>query len=515
MKKIDLYPFTPCKYPIHIHNSKMDTFVPCGRCYVCRQNKGKVYSQQLSLEENHYKYCYFVTLTYNEQSVPRYQYIHVLNDESNKVEVNFQPLFKRYHKRYHTELPIETLADSVPFGTSFEDLDKSYKRYVFQRHLYEINYSRTHFHHQDGTIDLLYPQDLKLFLYGFKNLLRTKYNTTFRYFAVGEYGTQSLRPHWHLLLFFNSSDLARDMEICDNNGTQSRPSQVARIVRPLWQYGIAETVRTDKSASSYITKYVNRPSNFPKVLEWLSAPKSYHSSHLGQILPKEVIKENFLNRNFEYFDAIPSFNSQGDCFTYALWRSCYASYFPKPSFVDGYRIMDISALFREALRNVQSVERLNSDYTTYQVAKVLFTSIRKNPELHSGLFRTLFAQQCQAKYIFQLNTFRHLIYWVHHVQKNVLFFFGSLSYFAVDSYFKLFQDVYSYLDLRTLKTHYTECNNNQVYQQFYYKYLNMQDIRDRNNDPLMQAYLKMQYRSFALAIKHRDISDRYKNISNE
>lgn len=512
MKRIDLYPFVPCKYPVHIHNSKMDTFVPCGRCFVCRQNHGKVHAQQLSLEENHYKYCYFVTLTYNETNVPRYQYTHVLNEETNKVEVNFVPLFKRYHKRYHTELPIETLNDSVPLGTSFDDLDNSYKRYTFHRHLYENNYSQTSFHHVPDTIDLLYPQDLKLFLYGFKNLLRTKYNTTFRYYAVGEYGTQSLRPHWHLLLFFNSSELARDMEICVNNGTQSRPSQVASIVLPLWQYGIIETVRTDKSASSYVTKYVNRPSDFPKILEWLSAPKSYHSVHLGQILPKEVIKENFLQRNFAYFDNIPSYDSKGNYYSYAFWRSCYASYFPKPSFIDGYSVMDISTLFRKALRNIHSIERLNPDASVYHIAKILFSSIRSNPVVHDGFFRTLYAQQCNARYLFQLNTFRQLIYWVHHVQKNILFFFGSLSYSSVDSYFKLFQDIYSYLDLRTLRLHYNECNQNQVYQDFYYRYLGSQDIKERNNDPLMQSYLKMQYRSYSLAIKHRDISDRYKNI---
>lgn len=81
----------------------------------------------------------------------------------------------------------------------------------------------------NGTFALLYYRDAQLFIKRLRKYIDKYFHEKIRYYIIGEYGTSSLRPHWHLLLFFDSSALAREFEIVDQVGTINRPAECAHF----------------------------------------------------------------------------------------------------------------------------------------------------------------------------------------------------------------------------------------------------------------------------------------------
>lgn len=112
-----------CPHPIHLRRKDDDGFinyisVPCGKCPICLSNRKRDWVFRLKKEMSNCDSSYFVTLTYDDDHLPR-----------------------------------------------------------------------------DG---LLCKRDVQLFL---KRLRKYIYPFKVRYFYVGEYGDETMRPHYHLLLF--------------------------------------------------------------------------------------------------------------------------------------------------------------------------------------------------------------------------------------------------------------------------------------------------------------------------
>lgn len=80
----------------------------------------------------------------------------------------------------------------------------------------------------------LQKRDLQLF---FKRLRKRSKKTGIRYFAVGEYGSKTLRPHYHILLF-NSNE---------------------KDIREAWQKGIVHIGSTTEASIMYTLKYMVQP----------------------------------------------------------------------------------------------------------------------------------------------------------------------------------------------------------------------------------------------------------------
>ena len=62
-----------------------------------------------------------------------------------------------------------------------------------------------------GDIPYLRKRDLQLFI---KNLRSYLPEYEIRYFASGEYGPETFRPHFHLLLYVNDSELCTASDYC-------------------------------------------------------------------------------------------------------------------------------------------------------------------------------------------------------------------------------------------------------------------------------------------------------------
>jgi hypothetical protein len=89
-----------------------------------------------------------------------------------------------------------------------------------------------------------------------------------RYFACGEYGPTTFRPHYHILLWFNSH----------------KALQVAcETIPTTWKFGNIHTKIADSNSSYYVASYVNSNSSLPRFLQIGDAkPKHHGSRFLGQ-----------------------------------------------------------------------------------------------------------------------------------------------------------------------------------------------------------------------------------------
>ena len=63
--------FVKCLSPLIFKDFRGYPFqVPCGHCVACHNNKRSSLSLKLRLEEYSSKYCYFLTLTYDDDNLP-------------------------------------------------------------------------------------------------------------------------------------------------------------------------------------------------------------------------------------------------------------------------------------------------------------------------------------------------------------------------------------------------------------------------------------------------------------
>lgn len=115
--------------------------VPCKWCSGCQEKYSKEWATRCMLEASQYKHNYFVTLTYNEENIPRDD--ELINKKTGEIFQN-------------------------------------------------DNWEQGH----------LNPDDLKKFMKDIREYWRTKFNHTgIRFYASGEYGGITKRPHYHIIIF--------------------------------------------------------------------------------------------------------------------------------------------------------------------------------------------------------------------------------------------------------------------------------------------------------------------------
>lgn len=279
------YPFTYCLNPRKVHNPYIgeDLVVPCGKCTACSMNKSFRYAFQCDCEAKVSKYVYFITLTYANTYIPRmraYEIFKTPSEFGRKYDL-FDVTSPR--SRYDTSLNYLGFADYSP------DL---YRQLVKKCRLF-------------GDIPYLRKRDLQLFI---KNLRTFIPEYEIRYFASGEYGPDTFRPHFHILLYCNYPELCTPSDYCTLSEfpewtwpkrkkrfpcATDRLTLLEYYVRSAWQYGIVDCeLITDGTASSYVASYVNGSQSLPPFLE-IPATRcfSVHSRFLGRALfRKELVQ---------------------------------------------------------------------------------------------------------------------------------------------------------------------------------------------------------------------------------
>ena len=111
-----------------------------------------------------------------------------------------------------------------------------------------------------GILNRSYPQG---FIKRLRNLLYAFSSLDTKFFVVGEYGSRSLRPHYHVILFTSIALRRRELQ---------------NLVTLSWKYGNSDVQCVQSSVAEYVASYVSSSSSIPQFLQTKSLrPFCLHS----------------------------------------------------------------------------------------------------------------------------------------------------------------------------------------------------------------------------------------------
>lgn len=218
-----------CEHPQRIFNKYLNEYiwVPCGKCNSCKNRRAKKWTDACERERSVSKFTLFVTLTYDECSLPLYNYTGGFDELDKSVYSNVKYL---YSTRLHDVECMELSNDLFD-----EDADRNLFNYFLDNK--GIPYA------SKSDIQLFHKRLNKWFYQNVTN----KYKN-FRYFIVSELGSTTLRPHFHALYFVNDNEIAR----CFQDG-----------ILACWKFGRIDCQYVENSACSYVAQYINKFFDLP------------------------------------------------------------------------------------------------------------------------------------------------------------------------------------------------------------------------------------------------------------
>ena len=242
--------------------------VECGQCDYCIHKRAKKASMRVKTAGSAFKYSYFVTLTYDNVHIPLMN-CKVLHSEYEDAlglsgEIHFGHEDHRYIpvSEYQCDdnfalrhIFFEQVQGTVPY-------DREIKEYVPVKDNWflsmdairsfinktqavdKTDYPASEQFGCDNLIPFLNYVDVQNYIKRLRKHLFQKLGSyeTLHFYAVGEYGPVHFRPHYHLLLFTNSNEVAEVLRYCHDKS---------------WKLGRSDFQRSAGGASSYVASYVN------------------------------------------------------------------------------------------------------------------------------------------------------------------------------------------------------------------------------------------------------------------
>lgn len=307
------YPFVSCFEPRRIRNKYTGEMqvVRCGHCVACEQFRNFKYSNQCDFESLTAVKTVFLTLTFDDDNVPFYRFCLNSNGRFDMVDIDTG----------------EVLGEI----SMSKELLTEYHRKVN----YRINYH--------GCYPYLRKRDVQLFLKRLRKYLDKYEGQKIRYFVTGEYGPESFRPHFHILLyvydlslFLPSSHMLGEYPFRHWSKYQRKYcrkgtllSKLEYYIRQSWSLGSVDAQSVEQgSCSSYVAGYVNSSVPLPDCLKVQSVkPFSQHSRFLGRkIFGQELIP--LLQQKFTEF-VERSFFCRGKFDTFRTPFEVFSSVYPK------------------------------------------------------------------------------------------------------------------------------------------------------------------------------------------
>lgn len=242
--------------------------VDCGQCDYCIHKRAKKASMRVKTAGSAFKYSYFVTLTYDNANLPL-MYCKVLHSEyEDAVGISGDI---HYGNEYHDYIPVseyqcddnsmlrhiffEQVQGTVPFDREFKEyvpvkdnwflsMDAIRSFIHKTQALDKTDYPVSEQYGRDNLIPFLNYVDVQNYIKRLRKHLFKKLGSyeTLHFYAVGEYGPVHFRPHYHLLLFTNSDEVAEVLRYCHDKS---------------WKLGRSDFQRSAGGAASYVASYVN------------------------------------------------------------------------------------------------------------------------------------------------------------------------------------------------------------------------------------------------------------------
>lgn len=357
MQETNLH-ITSCLHPLRVRNKFTNEMVtvPCGKCSACTSKRAYIMEQRLNMERLSWKYCLFVTLTYDNDHLP------LLTQPEQNVLIDVNP--KRIHPIKGVKLvPVVDELHKIHCATS-TDLVKT-KQFI------ELQVNRF------GGLPYLSSVDIQRFIKRLRITFERKYKSyelqeknppSIRYFACGEYGPTTFRPHYHLLLFFSSQFLA---------------AYIQEYIRECWKYGFTDTSFVSECNSSYVASYVNSVAHLPAIYQTASLrPFALFSKHpaLGTL----AFDSDNLKEQFKSCDITQTFLYSANKLplTVPLWRTLQNRLYPQLPYYSEISDLHLrrlygfinSSTFQNSDRTfgcfVQCAKLSNSDYIKTYIQKM-------------------------------------------------------------------------------------------------------------------------------------------------
>lgn len=522
--------FLSCSNPYTVSSSKGPVQVSCGHCVQCLQKKVSVTTLLLDLESQRHQYVEMINLTYNDDCLP---YIDFNDDSlasfcegeptevfpvkfgSSRKILKYNPRSKKY---YTTKENISDFGTAVP-----NDWRRLLKKYNLRVDEYYKRFSerKRGVARLKNHVPVLFANDLKKYLYRLRQFFKKYYGIEIRFFAVGEYGSNSLRPHWHILLFHNSSKLRESFrDVIDLPGHTARnPRQCCRelYLRSLWLHGDTTTKCTDKHCSSYVAGYFNQHgSNTPLVKEFPS--KAYHSQFLGVGKISEPQKADFKAENWQSFTSRFVVSKSGIFKDVSVSSALYSQLdirftgYAAYNFPQTYTLLsDVFSIYNATQINYNNEVELYNFYLS--LYKFNFTNAR--------LTRALFSVRSYVETVvnpilhapskdFTLSSLKSLFYAANRLYKNArLFGLHPYTYLRKLDSFKSYISLHRLSDLFSLLQS-SPCLSEEYYSSFD-EYLGIHDFNKVKYKPVYLSMLHDATIEYDKSIKHREVVDSYIN----
>ena len=248
--------------------------VDCGQCDYCIHKRAQKASMRVKTAGSAFKYSYFVTLTYDNEHIPLMN-CKVLHSEYEDVVGISGDI--HFGDEYHNYIPVseyqcddnsalrhiffEQVQGTVPY-------DREIKEYVPVKDNWflsmdairsfisktqavdKTDYPASEQYGRDNLIPFLNYVDVQNYIKRLRKYLFQQLGSyeTLHFYAVGEYGPVHFRPHFHLLLFTNSDQVAEVLRQCHDKS---------------WKFGRSDFQRSAGGATSYVASYVNSLSAAP------------------------------------------------------------------------------------------------------------------------------------------------------------------------------------------------------------------------------------------------------------
>lgn len=581
------YPFVKCLHPVQVTHGKYTQLVPCGHCAACESSRKSDLQLRIQMEIEKHKHNWFITLTYDDEHLPLFRPVStsasqfvdqedILTDiwTSTSDDCDFEELRDLQYDSAHAfgrvawvsnqarintadsstfnSLPISDLEDSDYVIYAKPDFDSVMGSCVYQPgsilgQLYEyhrylgkcrenalskgysahINSWYSQVRAPFNYVALLYYRDAQLFLKRLRKQISKFTDEKIRYYIIGEYGTRSLRPHWHVVLSTDSDTIATKFAECQTEVTalrnKDRQFYTNRILSACWQYGYSTIDKAEAGVGSYVASYVVGSNLLPSILARLAPQKTVHS--IGYGIPHSKVQALSLirERNFDEFTTFQYVdrNDGNRVKSRALWRSYYRQFFPTFTSLGD---LPNDELFR-VFKILPALQRYFQETSCEKIARGLHFLTRTLHSSKGYVGEFVYSDEDYAVVNFfdfipleqrlnpKCSAFRSVLY----ASKRFLAMADWLDIPYKDM-FDIYLDFKSYLERKCLAQHYLNCIRDNIYCQDYYniygRALNDKEyLFDRYKYGVYFSYFERHTTQVAsMRVKHRSIIEQIKNI---
>lgn len=289
-----------CRNPKLIPNKLgKPIFVRCGKCSDCLNTKAVGYTSMTMNASQEYRYCYMITLKYDEINVPRMLLIEK-DDLIYCKDITKRPLKTKGKYKY-----LKTYGQIINSFPKDEHFEEFYKKADITSKLVEKRPYK--------NLRWCCAEDLQNFIKRLRFRFSQVLDSSFSFFAVSEYGPRTFRPHFHVLLFFDDWRMWQYLR---------------EFIVKSWQLGSVRTEcpQSDEGVCSYVASYLNSVTHLPHYLDSkLTRPRSFHSHFLGARSHSEIRDYVYASNGypFEKVNVNTSFGSRDIILTSSLVRSLF------------------------------------------------------------------------------------------------------------------------------------------------------------------------------------------------